>query len=159
MADIVKLILADHEEIRRLLAEVEDGLGQSDSTASRTELLQRWDSAAASLELHVAAMEEIGFPVIFDRTATVAYDNARAAQDDIREAIRESRLSPAGSRSWRLAVLAACTAAIDYINDLESGALVRFGHQGSMQTREALGRQWMAFTAASMDGDTPQDPT
>jgi Hemerythrin HHE cation binding domain len=153
MADIVELILADHARIRRLIAEVQTALGQVDDTDGGAGLPGRWETLAALLEVHSDAVEEIGFPVLFGRAATVAWDNARAIDDDIREAVSETRLYPAGSRSWRLAVLAACAAVTDHIDDLESGALARFGRDASAQTREALGRQWVDFVADSTRHD------
>jgi hypothetical protein len=88
----------------------------------------------------------------------VAGDGAKATDDDIREAIGETRLCPAGSRSWQLAVLAGCAAAMDHIHDLESAALARFQRNASMPGREDLGRQWMDFVAASMADNTRHDP-
>jgi hypothetical protein len=99
-----------------------------------------------------------GFPALFGRVATLAWDNAKATHDDLREAARETRLHPAGSRPWRLAVAAACAAAKDHIHELESGALARFRRDAPMPAREALGRQWMTFVAASGDLGTHHDP-
>jgi Hemerythrin HHE cation binding domain len=158
MADIIELILADHARIRRLLADFEAILAQADNTDWRADLRGQWETLAALLEVHADATEEIGFPAVFGRAATVGRANARATHDDIREAVGETRLYPAGSRSWRLAALAACAAAMDHIQDLESGALARFRHDAPMQTREALGRQWMAFVAARVASDTRYGP-
>jgi Hemerythrin HHE cation binding domain len=158
MTDIIELILADHARIRRLLADVEippEGVGD---TESRAELPDRWETLAALLELHAAAAEEIGFPALFGRAATLARDKARATHDDLREAVGETRLYPAGSRLWRLAVFAARAAAMDHIHDLESGALARFRRGASVQTREALGYQWTAFVAACTADDTSPGP-
>ena len=67
---------------------------------------------------------------------------------------------PAGGS--RLAVLLLGAAAMGMrstaVHDLESGALARFRRDASMPVREALGRQWMAFVAARMLGDTRHDP-
>jgi hypothetical protein len=158
VADIVELLLADHALIRTLLAEVETALGQPDDTDSPAELLWQWETLAALLEMHADAVEEIGFPALFGRAASVARGNARATHGHLREAVREARLYPAGSRAWRLAVLAARAAAIEHIDDLESGALARFPRDASMPVREALGRQWLAVVAASIDGDARHDP-
>jgi hypothetical protein len=125
---------------------------------SRTELAGRWEMLAALLEMHADAAEEIGFPALFGRAATAARDNARATHDDLREAVREARLHPAGSRAWRLAVLAARAAAIEHIDDLESGALARFRRDASIPVREGLARQWLAFVAISTDGGPHPDP-
>jgi hypothetical protein len=79
VADIVELLLADHALIRTLLAEVETALAQPDDIDSRAELLCRWETLAALLEMHADAVEEIGFPALFGR-ATVARGNARATR-------------------------------------------------------------------------------
>jgi Hemerythrin HHE cation binding domain len=158
MADIVELIVADHARIRKLLADIEATLGGTDDSNSRAELPDRWQTVAALLEVHADAAEEIGFPALFGRATTTARENARAAHDDIREAVGETRLYPAGSRSWRLAVAAARAAAMDHIHDLESGALARFRRDASVQAREALGHQWMAFVAACAADDMSLDP-
>jgi Hemerythrin HHE cation binding domain len=158
MADIIELILADHMRMRRLLAEMETALGRADDNGSRAEMPARWETLAELLEVHAAAIEEIGFLPLFGRTATPARDNARATDDDILEAVRETRLYPAGSRSWQLAVLAACAAAADHINDLESGALARFRRDAPIPVRDALGRQWMAFVAANASRDKHRGP-
>ena len=157
MADIVELILTDHARMRALLADVETALGQPDDTESRAELFRRWETFAALVEMHADAAEEIGFPALFGRTPTVARDNARAAHDDIRETVRETRLYRSGSRPWRLAVSAACAAVAVHVHDLESGALARFRREASMPTREALGRQWMAFVTARTADDERYD--
>jgi Hemerythrin HHE cation binding domain len=158
VADIVELLLADHAMLRRLLAEVETARRQPDDADSSNELPGRWEMLAALLDMHADAAEEIAFPALFGPTATGARDNARATHGDIREAVREGRLYPTGSGPWRLAVLAACAAAIEHIDDLESGALARFRHDAPMPVREALGRQWLAFVAPSTAGDTCHDP-
>jgi hypothetical protein len=143
MTDIVDLIRADHERIRALSARLSDGGSDSSS--------QLWASLADLLELHLDAEEEICFLALFGRGANEARELARAVDDEIREAVREARLHPAGSRPWRLAVDAACRAAADHVGDLESGALARFGRQAPPQAREALGRQWQAFVSGRED--------
>ena len=55
-------------------------------------------------------------------------------------------------------VLAACAAAADHIDDLESGALDRFRRDAPIPAPDALGRQWMAFVAANVSGDKHRDP-
>lgn len=158
MPDIVELILGDHARIRELLAEVETALAHPDGTDARAELPGRWEKLAALLEAHADAAEEIGYPAVFGHAATVARDNARATDNDIREAVGETRLHPAGSLPWQLAVLAGCTAAMDHIHNLES-ALVLFRREASMPVREAMGRQWMTYMTASLADSTRHDPS
>jgi Hemerythrin HHE cation binding domain len=95
MADIIELILADHARIRRLLAEIETILAPTDGTDWRAELPGRWEMLAALLEVHADAAEEIGFPVLFGRVATLAWDNAKATHGDIRRRYARTRLYPA----------------------------------------------------------------
>ena len=145
--------------MRTLLADIETALGQPADTDSRAELLRRWKTFAALVEVHADAAEEIGFPALFGRARTVARDSARATHDDIRETVGETRLYRSGSRPWRLAVSAACAAVAVHVHDLESGALARFRREASMPTREALGRQWMAFVTARMADGKGYDAT
>ena len=152
MADIVELILADHGLIRRLLAELDATWQRADGTGPGPALPYLWQTLAALLEAHLGTAEEIGFLALFDQAATTERNSARGTHDDIREALGEARLHPAGSPLWRLAVLAARAGALEHIHDLESGPLARFQRDVSPQIRETLGRQWLAF-AAALDAD------
>jgi len=158
MADIIDLIVADHARIRKLLVEVENALERSDGAGIPDGMAGSWELLAPLLQMHVDVAEEIGFPALFGRADSQARESAKATHDDIREAVLETRLYPPGSRPWQLAILAACAAARDHINDLESGALARFRRAASVPTREALGRHWAAFVAASVPSGLCDDP-
>jgi hypothetical protein len=116
----------------------------------------QWERLAALLEAYADADEKIGFPALSDRAATVARDHAKAAHQ--RGGSRD-RLYLAGSRSWQLAVFAGCADAMDHIHDLESGAQARLRRDASVQTRDALGREWIAFVADCMAEDIRHDPS
>jgi hypothetical protein len=153
VADIVDLILTDHARIRKLCAELQDGIADG-ASATPDRLGQVWAELADLLERHAEAEEEICFPALFGRADGGAREAARAADTDISEAVGEARLHPAGSRLWRLAVAAASTAALEHVTYLDSSVLGRFARQSPAHTRQALGRQWLAFVTARAEGDT-----
>jgi Hemerythrin HHE cation binding domain len=97
VADIVELILADHGRIRRLLAELGATWQRADGTGPGPALPYLWETLAALLEAHLGTAEEIGFLALFDQAATTERNSARGTHDDIREALGEARLHPAGS--------------------------------------------------------------
>ena len=157
MADIVELLLADHALIRRLLAGVETALGQPDDADSGTELPGRWQTLAALLEMHAEAAEEIGFPALFGRTATVARDNARATHGDLREAVGEARLcqlvfAPGGWPSSRPALRLSSTSMTWNPARWPDSSAMHDAGPGN------LGRQRVAFVVASTACDTRHDP-
>jgi hypothetical protein len=51
------------------------------------------------------------------------------------------------------ALIAEVETALGQVDDTDSGALARFRRDASVQTREALGRQWVDFVADSMRHD------
>ncbi|MBV9450513.1 MAG: hemerythrin domain-containing protein [Streptosporangiaceae bacterium] len=155
MADIVTLVMADHARIRRLFAELETAR----DSPSRLPIV--WTELAGCLEAHLDASEEITYLPLFADSTTGDEDRRQLADQDadIREAVAEARLQPAGSRLWWLVVSAAQTAVDRRIDAIESVPLRRFRQQAPEHAREALGRQWIRFMAA-LDGDhrTRPDP-
>ncbi|MGE5289824.1 MAG: hemerythrin domain-containing protein [Micromonosporaceae bacterium] len=150
MADIVKVILADHARIRALFAELGDSTGTWADIDCRPMLHHVWATLDGLLELHSHAEEEICYLALsrYERGAARDIQEAIADLDDIREAMREARLLAVGCPAWWRAVRAARTAAIDHIDGCESDILARLQHHASPETREVLGRQWAAFVAA-----------
>lgn len=73
----------------------------------------------------------------------------------MRAAVGETRLHPPGSLPWRMALLTACAAARDHINDLERGALARFRREARAPACELLGHHWLAYVAARPAGPDP----
>jgi hypothetical protein len=81
-----------------------------------------------------------------------------ADQRDIKEALAEARIRPAGSALWWLAVRAVLATAISHVDAVESGPLAVFRWEASPQIREVLGGRWVAFvTARARDADVLQE--
>jgi hypothetical protein len=75
MADIVGLILADHQRILFMQQVLHDaGRGRCDGRSGRV-LASAWDRLAASIEIHADAKEEICYP------GHVRHQPARPAAD------------------------------------------------------------------------------
>lgn len=144
MADIVTLVLEDHARMRRMFAELDDVCGGT------VRLRRLWHELAWLLTAHVGAAEEICcLPFLADEPGgAAAIREIAASHDDIREAVAEARLRPAGSHGWWMAVRAARAAADQHIDVIESGPLPRFRRRTPEQVRALLGRQWLAFTTA-----------
>jgi hypothetical protein len=153
--DIVDLIMADHARIRELLGELSDAaVSASEADAGRPAMT--WAVLDALLSAHLDAAEEIAYPALTDNAICEPGRAAELVADhgDIREALGEARIRPAGSAVWWLAVRAAVATAISHIDAIESGPLAVFRWEASPQIRETLGAQWVAFvTARACDAD------
>ncbi|MGI9006799.1 MAG: hemerythrin domain-containing protein [Streptosporangiaceae bacterium] len=121
--DITGQILADHARIRRLFAALGDAARCDDPAWARWMLSEAWQRAAALLEAHCDAGEEICYPALHDgrRAAAARIDDAIADHGDIREAAAEARLQDVGSPAWWRAVTAAITATQDHFAREERG--------------------------------------
>ena len=159
MPDIVDLIMADHVRIRELFRELCDA-AVSAIKAGPERVGTTWAALDALLQMHMDAAEEIAYPVLTSGTIREPGRAAELAADhlDIREALDEARIHPAGSALWWLAVRAALTAAISHVDAVESGPLSAYRREASPRAREALGAQWVAFvTARTRDADPSPD--
>jgi hypothetical protein len=155
MADIIELILADHERIRRLLRALDDAARYGEDTGANWVLAPVWRRLAGLLELHADAGEEICYLALFGpgQDAAAQMQDAIADHDDIREAVAEARLHPAGSAAWWRAVTAAQQASSDHIARQERGVLAAFGRRAAPALRTELARQWATFiTSRTRDG-------
>lgn len=150
MADIIELIVADHDRIRRLLSAVDDTARYQDDVCTGWPLVPVWRRFAELAELHFAAEEEICYLPAFgsDAAGIAGMQDAIADHDDIREAITETRLAACGSPAWWLAICAARGAALDHMTREERGVLASFSARVTPQTRRELGRDWARFLAA-----------
>lgn len=142
MTDIVTLVLAEHERIRRLFKEVTAAGKRSRRLATL------WAELASLLEAHVEAAREITYLPLTDSALRRSMREASDDDADIREAVAEARFHRAGSPQWQLAFRAVHTAAERHIDTNESELLPNLRRQTSAQTRLSLGRQWTEFMAA-----------
>jgi hypothetical protein len=148
--DIIDLILADHARVRRLFAVLEDAARYGDQPGARGMLSEAWARLAGLLELHADAEEEICYLALFgqEAQASAGLQDAIAGHGDIREAVREAGLHEVGGKAWWRAVTAAVRASSDHMASEEQGVLADFRRRAHREVRDALGRQWAAFTAA-----------
>jgi len=75
--------------------------------------------------------------------------DALADHDDIREAIEEALLQPSGSALWWGAARVALAVSADHLNREERDILESWLPRLTMRRRLELGRQWLAYVAAS----------
>lgn len=150
MSDIVELILAEHARICWLVEELDKALTEPGRRSPGPDPLRTWAALADVLESHIDAAGEICYGALTtaEPGAAPAIGQASDADADIREAIREARLSRPGSQTWRMAVSAARTAALNHVSSLDPDSLDRFRQRTALPARRALGRQWVAFMAA-----------
>jgi hypothetical protein len=149
MTDIIELIMADHRRIRRLQAGLRAAARLCGSEPSWV-LPRTWDGLAEVIQTHITAEEEICWPAVsaagLDDPAEV--QELIADAEDIREAIAEAALQPAGSPGWWRAVndaLGDCSCCLDRE---ERGLLVTLARHADPVLRDRLGLQWLTFLAA-----------
>jgi hypothetical protein len=150
-SDIIDIVLADHERIRKLFAELSPRRPDPDGKY-RQVLSLLWDITAALLELHTQAEEEIWFPALtrYGPPAAGAVQAAVADDEDIREAIREAGLHAVGTEAWWRGVDAARRASTAHISNQQAGLLVHPGGAIPAGVRLKLGAQWTSFAAARL---------
>lgn len=158
MADVVELILADHDRIRRLLSALDDTARPSEDTVGNWPLDPVWRRLAGLTELHAEAEEEICHLAMFGQSQGAAEQRHEgvADHDDMREAIAEARLHPGGSALWWLAVSAARRGITRHIAREERGMLAAFGARATAQLRDQLARQWIVFIGARTRDAIPE---
>jgi hypothetical protein len=152
MAEIVDVVHAEHRRIRHFrqaLVEAERRCGDPDSDRV---LASVWDRLAVLIEMNADAEEEICHLAVYGTgpLAVARIDDAEAELADIRAAVAEACLHPAGSPAWRRAAKAALTANRRHLDHRERGPLAGFARRASHSLREKLADQWLSFTAARM---------
>jgi hypothetical protein len=154
-ADVIELVLADHRRIRRLSRALDDAVRRAAHSGPGWVPAHIWQRLAELLQAHTLAEEEICYLPASRRGARAAADTRdRAAEhDDIREAIAEAALQPAGSAPWWRAVRAVQADLPCHLDREERDTLVDLRCQLTVRQRVELGRQWMAFIATwRLDG-------
>jgi hypothetical protein len=150
MADIIDLILSDHQQIRRLTARLARAHRHPPQFCPDRAVARLWGQLADLLDMHTRAAEEICFLPMFGngQAGTGQLEDAVADHADIREAAEMARLQPAGSGLWWLAVKSALSASAGHVNREEDGVLAAFAGRADPALRLALGRQWSTFCTA-----------
>jgi hypothetical protein len=144
MADIVALVYADHDWLRRQFFALDDATDEAHLRAI-------WEPLAARLDTHAEAEETVFYPALLKvGHAGDPEDETEDAIDDhnaIRDAVKEARQHPVGSKGWYDAVGRARTENGEHLDEEEREALPDFIKSSSLQQRHELGLQWLAFYA------------
>jgi len=147
--DVIELIMADHRRIRRLCQALDDAVSWSGSSGPDWIPAHVWQRLASLLDAHMRAEEEIcHLPMYAGHAHAAERWEAVADHDDIREAISEARLRPAGSRLWGAAVGAALVITAGHLDREERGPLAASLPRLTMRQRRELGTQYAGFITA-----------
>jgi hypothetical protein len=149
MADIIELIVQDHEWFRRQFFYLDDA-------KTDAELAAIWRPLAARLELHADAEETVFYPVLLKKgRAGDPRDETEDAIDDhnkIRDAVAESRRHRVGTKVWFEAVGTARTENGKHLDEEEREAMPDFIKSATLQVRDELAKLWLAFYDAHPAG-------
>lgn len=146
MADITRLILADHEWFREQFAKLDYLQARANP---RAEDLQRvWGPLGAKLDVHAVAEESIFYPQLLKRGQDDPEGETLDAigdHNDIRDGVRDANDVEIGSDEWWAAVGRARKANDEHMGEEEREGLSDFRRHAPAGLREALGRQYDAF--------------
>lgn len=149
-ADVVELIMADHRRILRLREALDDTVRRGAASGPAWMLGHVWERFAELLEAHTRVEEEICYLPMSESSPDPAQwmQAAVADHDDIREAIGEAALQPAGSALWWGAASAVLAINADHLDREEQHIRTGWLPLLTMSRRHELGRQWLAFMSA-----------
>lgn len=142
MADITKLIEADHDTFRRQFAQLCD-----DRPDDATVLTSLWTPLAELLDRHAGAEEATFYPHLLsgDKDAEDETTDAIRDHDKIRDAVRSSQLQPVGSDAWWSAVLEARKENDEHMREEEEGPLPDFVTHSTPGERDRLAAAFLAY--------------
>ena len=137
--DIVALVLAEHEVIRRDFAALE--------SRDEAELGTRWDELAARLETHASAEEQMLYPLLL-RVADSDHDETDDAirdHNDIRDTAHAVASHELGSDDWWQAVRSCQEANEHHLDEEERDVLPDLKEHADQDELETSGERWLAF--------------
>ncbi|AQT82295.1 cation-binding protein [Mycolicibacterium litorale] len=151
MADIIELIYADHDWLRRQFFRLDDA-------RSAAELAAIWTLLSARLDTHAAAEESVFYPALLKHGGRDDPGNPEADPQDetedaitdhnaIRDAVRESRRHQPGTTDWFTAVFKARSENGEHLDEEEREAMPDFIKSASLELRHELGMRWLQFYA------------
>ena len=156
MADIIELIYADHDWLRREFFRLDDA-------ATAEELAAIWDVLSTRLDTHADAEESVFYPALLKHGGRDHPGNPEGDPEDetedaitdhnsIRDAVRRSRQHAPGSDAWFEAVIAARKENGVHLDEEEREAMPDFIKSASLDLRHELGMQWLRFYAEHQAG-------
>jgi hypothetical protein len=148
MADITKLILADHEWFREQFAKLDDL--QAQELINHAALERVWRPLADKLDVHAYIEERIFYPQLLKRGADDPEGETLDAigdHNDIRDGVRAANAAEVGTEQWWAAVANTRLANDDHMSEEERQGLSDFRRHAPIGLREALGRQYSEFMA------------
>jgi hypothetical protein len=151
MADIIELVYADHDWLRRQFFRLDDA-------RSDDELAAIWELLGTRLDAHAEAEETVFYPALLkhgghDDPGNPEGDPIDETEDAItdhnaiRDAVRRSRQHPPGSAEWFDAVLEARKQNGEHLDEEEREAMPDFIKSASLELRHELGMKWLQFYA------------
>ncbi|MEW5812057.1 MAG: hemerythrin domain-containing protein [Actinomycetota bacterium] len=151
MADIIDLIYADHDWLRRQFFRLDDA-------RSAEELAAIWDALGTRLDAHADAEETVFYPALLAHGGREHPGNPEGDPEDetedaitdhnaIRDAVRQSRDQEPGSDEWFAAVNAARKENGSHLDEEEREAMPDFIKSASLELRHELGMKWLQFYA------------
>lgn len=151
MSDITRLIMNDHEELRRRFAELDDAKGTG-------RLGDLWAGLGILLEAHAAVEEAVFYPALLKKGDDAEAETEDAIHDhtEIRDAVAEAARHQVDSAPWWEAVGKARTENSDHIAEEEREALPDFRANVSLDERARLGREFEEFRYAHPTGEDVQ---
>ncbi len=164
MSDIIDLIYADHDWLRRQFFRLDDA-------TSHDELAAIWTTLSARLDAHADAEETVFYPALLkhgggdDDPGNPEGDPRDETEDAItdhnaiRDAVRKSRRHEPGTAEWFEAVFTARKENGEHLDEEEREAMPDFIKSASLELRHALGMKWLQFYAEreSIDGIDSRD--
>ncbi len=167
MADIIELVYADHDWLRRQFFRLDDA-------KSDEELEAIWKVLSERLDAHADAEESVFYPALLKHGGRDDRGNPEGDPEDetedaisdhnsIRDAVRASRNHKAGTREWFDAVFKARAENGEHLDEEEREAMPDFIKSASLELRHELGMRWLRFyaehdsTKGIDDGDKDAD--
>jgi hypothetical protein len=148
MADITKLILADHDWFREQFAKLDDL--QAQTPIDHAALERVWRRLGEKLDLHAYIEEQIFYPQLLKRGVDDPEGETLDAigdHNDIRDGVRAANAAAVGADEWWAAVGQTRRANDDHMGEEEREGLSDFRRHAPIGLREALGRQYRDFMA------------
>jgi hypothetical protein len=148
MADITKLILADHDWFREQFAKLDDL--QAKKPINQRALERVWRPLGDKLDVHAYIEEKIFYPQLLKRGVDDPEGETLDAigdHNEIRDGVRAANAAPIGTEQWWAAVGQTRKANDDHMGEEEREGLADFRRHAPIGLREALGRQYREFMA------------